>query len=270
MGSGHAYMRCSMLKLSRNVRSRPSAPSTAAGERIYAIGDVHGRLDLLHALLERIEEHAKALAPAESMHIVFLGDLIDRGSDSAAVVRFLYNAQRRTDELIVLLGNHEELMLKALSGEAGALSAWMRNGGRSTVRSFGLEPPDKGADPRAFAARLAAAIPREWLDWLKRLPLTASSGDYLFCHAGIRPGVPLKRQTRTDLLWIRDDFLEDDSDHGSIVVHGHSIANEVEIRGNRIGIDTGAYRTGVLTALYLDGREREIISTTRPDATASA
>jgi serine/threonine protein phosphatase 1 len=134
-------------------------------------------------------------------------------------------------------------------------------GGDMTVRSFGLEPYSRSDDARDYIRRLRSVVPREWVSWLKRLPLFARSGDYFFCHAGVRPGVPLRRQVRNDLLWIREDFLDDDADHGAIIVHGHSIEPEVAIRANRIGIDTGAYRTGVLTALYLDGDKRDIIST---------
>lgn len=241
-------------------RNVPDAPKTQAGERVYAIGDVHGRHDLLRVLMDKLEEHNSALPPVETMHIVFLGDLIDRGPHAADVMRFVYDMEQRFEQIIVLLGNHEEMLLRALSGEATTLRAWLRTGGHATLRSFGIEPePDE--EPAQLIARANAAIPREWIEWLRQRPLTARSGDYFFCHAGIRPGRALHRQSRDDLLWIRDQFLEDDTGHGAVIVHGHSVANDVEIRANRIGIDTGAYRTGVLTALYLDGAEREIIST---------
>ena len=259
-----------MLKPFRPVAQREVAPSTDRGERIYAIGDIHGRLDLLRDLLDKVEAHTRSLAPVETIHVVLLGDLIDRGTQSAETLRYVHSAQKQDDALIVLLGNHEELMLKAIDAAPGALRAWMRMGGRATVRSFGLEPPEEDGDARAYAARLRATIPTEWLDWLRALPLTARSGDYLFCHAGVRPGVALKRQVRSDLLWIRDDFLEDPSNHGAVIVHGHSIANAVEMRTNRIGIDTGAYKTGVLTALYLEGRDRQIIATSQPEGHSGA
>lgn len=239
-------------------------PATAQGERIYAIGDIHGRLDLLQDLLDRIEKHMAYLPPVRSVHIVVLGDMVDRGPDSAAVLRYLHNVQRTTDRLIVLQGNHEELMLRGLAGEPGMLRAWMRIGGNATLRSFGIEPPHRDDDQRAAIADILKVIPANLIEWIRTLPLTARSGDYLFCHAGIRPGVSVKRQKKADLLWIRDEFLEDPQDHGVMVVHGHSVSADVEMRGNRIGIDTGAYRTGVLTALYLEGEDRQIISTEVP------
>lgn len=265
-----------MLKLFRPARK--SAPSTETGERVYVIGDVHGRLDLLRDLLAKVEEHAGALPPNDATHVILLGDLIDRGEQSREVLGFVYAAQQRSDRLIVLLGNHEDMMLKALDRSPGALRAWMRIGGKATVRSFGLEPPAASGDSRAYADRLAKEVPQEWVEWLRQLPLNAVSGSYMFCHAGVRPGVALKKQARTDLLWIREEFLMNETDHGAVIVHGHSIADDVEFRANRIGIDTGAYRTGVLTALYLEGEERQILSTAAaatplssdPDGEASA
>lgn len=236
-------------------------PSTESGDRVYAIGDIHGRYDLLTSLMDQIGEHAGALPPSRSLHIVMLGDIIDRGPQSAAALELLYDLQKTSDRVVVLLGNHEEAMLQALEGSTESLRGWMNVGGDATVRSFGLDPYQRDDDPRDYIRKLRAAVPREWVAWLKRLPLFARSGDYFFCHAGIRPGVALRRQTRSDLLWIREDFLDDEADHGAVIVHGHSIEPEVTIRANRIGIDTGAYRTGVLTALYLEGEQRGVIST---------
>lgn len=243
---------------SKRVSERPAVQP---GDRIYVIGDVHGCHDLLVELLDKIEAHSSALPTAANVHIIQIGDIIDRGPQSAEVLRYLYDVQQRTSRVVVLQGNHEVMMLQALAGEAGMLRAWMRIGGRDTLRSFGLEPPERGADEERAIARIRRAIPGEWLDWLERLPLTAQSGDYFFCHAGIRPGVPLKRQSRNDLLWIRDQFLEDRTPHPAIIVHGHTPTREVEFCNNRIGIDTGAYESGVLTALYLEGTNREVIAT---------
>ncbi|GLJ00290.1 metallophosphoesterase [Sphingobium sp. BS19] len=259
-----------MLNFGRLLKARSGNPSTAEGERIYAIGDIHGRLDLMKDILARIERHAATLPPARSVHIVVLGDMIDRGPDSAAVLRYLHGVQQTTGRLIVLHGNHEELMLRALAGEPGMLRAWMRIGGSATIRSYGVEPPHRDDDQRAAVNDLLKVIPSNIIEWIRHLPLTARSGDYLFCHAGIRPGVALKRQKRADLVWIRDEFLEDPLDHGVMVVHGHSVSTDVEMRGNRIGIDTGAYRTGILTALYLEGEDRQIISTEAPLELGSA
>lgn len=250
--------------LDRTTLLASTGARTDRGERIYAIGDIHGRLDLLRTLLDQIERHLDSSPQSPSVHVVLLGDLIDRGADSAGVLRFLHGVQKRTDLLVVLKGNHEELMLRVLDGEPGMMRAWMRMGGAATLRSFGIEPPEADEDLLAATKALAAAVPRDVVDWLRGLPLTARSGDYLFCHAGIRPGVPIKRQARDDLLWIREEFLNDLTDHGVVVVHGHSISSEVEVRPNRIGIDTGAYRTGVLTALCLDQAEREILTVGAP------
>lgn len=250
-----------MAKINSLAGERGFTPKTDPGERIYAIGDIHGRYDLMIDLLRRIEQHMRSLPPAKGVHILFLGDLIDRGPDSREVLDYVHDLQQRSEQVIVLPGNHEDAMLRALDGDLSTLRIWLGVGGAETIRSFGLDVPSADDDLRAFLPKLAAAIPREHVRWLKKLPVTAQSGDYFFCHAGIRPGVALKRQTRTDLLWIREDFLEDATDHGAVIVHGHSISAEVQVRRNRIGIDTGAYRTGALTALYLEDDQREVIST---------
>jgi serine/threonine protein phosphatase 1 len=239
-------------------------PATAPGERIYAIGDIHGRHDLLVELLERIGDHGRSLETKAKTHLILLGDMVDRGPDSAKVLRLVRKIQAQHESMVVLRGNHEELMLGALDGRPGMLRGWMRTGGRATLRSFGLEPPPSGDDPTEFLQLANATIPQELLQWMRNLPLSARSGSYFFCHAGIRPGVPIARQKRTDLLWIREDFLTDDRDHGAIIVHGHSEAATLDEQVNRIGVDTGAYRTGVLTALYLEGEERGYISTDPP------
>ncbi len=236
-------------------------PSTDSGERIYAIGDIHGRYDLLRQLLEQIEHHSRALPPTRSLYVIFIGDLVDRGPQSAEVLAMLYDLQMKTDHVIVLLGNHEEAMLQALDGDMDALRGWLAVGGKQTLKSFGIVPLSKDEDPRAYLQRARAAVPREWLAWLRRLPLSVQSGDYYFVHAGIRPGVPLNKQTRDDMLWIREDFLNDTRDHGAVVVHGHSIARQTDILPNRICIDTGAYRTGMLSAIYLEGNKQEVLFT---------
>ncbi len=235
-------------------------PSTDSGERIYAIGDIHGRSDLLQQLLAKIGDHSRALPPARSLYVVLVGDLVDRGPDSAGVLEMLFNLQRDNAQLVVLPGNHEDAMLEAIDGDPVAMRRWLAVGGAATMRSFGIDP-DSGEDPRDLVRRLRAAVPREWVAWLRRLPMSVQSGDYYFVHAGIRPGIPLRRQVRTDMLWIREDFLDDPRDHGAVIVHGHSISPEVEFRRNRIGIDTGAYRTGVLSAVYLEGDRQEVIDT---------
>lgn len=242
-------------------RRRASAPSVTPGERVYVIGDVHGRHDLLIELLQKIRDHAGRASDVSEIHVVQVGDLVDRGPDSARVVDEMRRLQQSPNPPIVLLGNHEEMMLLAYGGDARVVWPWMRSGGDETLRSFGITPPTREDDPEDTIARMRQAIPPQVIEWLRSLPLTARSGGYLFCHAGIRPGVPIKKQSRDDLLWIRQGFLDDQTDHGVVVVHGHSITPAVDWAGNRIGIDTGAYETGVLTALVLEGTERDIIAT---------
>lgn len=214
-------------------------------------------------VLDQIEAHSASLPPAKVEHIILLGDLVDRGPDSEKVLRFAQQ-QRDDDYLLTLLGNHDDMLVRAWSGEPRALHPWLRTGGAETVRSFGLTPPAPDADrDGAFVDDLQRAIPRDWIEWLRACPLTVRSGDYFFCHAGIRPGVPLARQSRSDLLWIRDGFIGDTQDHGAVIVHGHTISRDVELLPNRIGMDTGAYDSGVLSAIYLEGTERRLFQTRR-------
>jgi len=254
-----------------NAQTEPlpdNLPATATGERIYTIGDIHGRFDLLQELLEQISRYDTTLKKAKSTSLVILGDMIDRGPDSARTLDYLYHLARRR-KVTVLLGNHEDVLLRAIGGETGVMSAWMRFGGRETLQSYGVTPPEKDEGHLNAARQLAEAIPPHILAWLRSLPVSARSGDYFFCHAGIKPGLAPNRQQREDLLWIRREFLESNRDYGVVVVHGHSIAPDVEVRHNRIGIDTGAYRTGNLTALYLEGTECGVLSTgetARPSA----
>lgn len=235
-------------------------PATAAGDRIYAIGDIHGRLDLLRNLLDQIGRFDAQLGKSESTNLVILGDMIDRGPDSARVLEQIWKLSRDR-RVTVLMGNHEEAMLRALDGEPGVMTAWMRFGGDATMRSYGVTPPEKDEEQLLAARELAEAVPSHIITWLRSLALSARSGDYFFCHAGIRPGREIARQSRDDLLWIRREFLDSDESYGVVVVHGHSISPDVELRHNRIGIDTGAYRTNNLTALYLEGTQCGFLST---------
>lgn len=252
-------MTCAPLAGAQNGKET-SLPRTDPGERIYAIGDVHGRYDLLKLLLDAVGDHSSAQGTPENLHIVFLGDLVDRGPDSARVVDLVAGLESDTDQVIALMGNHEEAMLKALDGDIMVLQKWLEVGGAETIRSYGLDLPEPSTDLRRYARQLRRHMPRRHTRWLRTMPLTARSGDYFFCHAGVRPGVPLHRQAREDLLWIRSDFLDADDDFGAVIVHGHTISRAVVDRPNRIGIDTGAYTTGLLTALYLEDDRREVIS----------
>jgi serine/threonine protein phosphatase 1 len=196
-------------------------------------------------------------------YLVYLGDYVDRGWQSRDVVEHL--ARPRWDALrrVHLLGNHDAWLRDFLRGaEVGG--AWLRYGGDATLASYGVRlAPGIDDDARLEATRpmLAAAIPAEHVRFLDHLELAFSFGDYFFCHAGIRPTLPLAAQVEEDLIWIRDVFLDWRGDAGKIVVHGHTIDDRPVVRRNRIGIDTGAYATGNLTCLVLEGRQRRFIST---------
>jgi serine/threonine protein phosphatase 1 len=225
------------------------------------VGDVHGRLDLLDLLLVRIEEDLTS-RPSANVFIVFLGDLIDRGPDSAGVVERLRTYRPAGLKLIFLSGNHEEVLLRMMAGEKGILPSWLKFGGAECASSYGIDPAElRKLNEQAALAMVRAKIPQAHRDFLSSFADTFRFGDYLFVHAGIRPGVALENQEHSDLRWIRAPFLTDDKEHEFVVVHGHTIVPEVEERRNRIGIDTGAYRSGVLTALVIEEKRRWLIST---------
>lgn len=241
-------------------------PLGAKGYRAYAVGDVHGRLDLLEHLLAKIHAELQR-RPSDKTLLVFVGDLIDRGPASAQVIERLRTYRRSGVETAFLLGNHEEVLLRILGGDAPLITKWRWFGGSECLQSYGVGPDRLShlTDEEALAV-VSAAIPREHVEFLETFVDSCRFGDYLFVHAGIRPGVDLEQQSQTDLRWIRAPFLSDDRDHGFVVVHGHTIAAEAELLPNRIGIDTGAYRTGVLTAVAIEGSERWLIDT-RPSGT---
>ena len=243
----------------------PAAPRAAvpAGERVYAVGDVHGRLDLLEELAHAIEEDDLASADAETS-IVLLGDLIDRGPEGAGVVSFAREwMARRT--VRILAGNHEEMFLRSFD-EVETLRHFLRHGGRATVLSYGIsERAYNTASLAELAVLLEDAVPPADRAFIRGFEDRVSIGDYLFVHAGIAPGVPLEGQKPSDLRWIREPFLRHKGDHGHVVVHGHTIEEEIVERPNRIGIDTGAFRTGRLTALVLEGDRRRFIQTVERD-----
>lgn len=243
-------------------RRNPRRPETEPGQRVYAIGDVHGRLDLLRTLIRTLEADAAGLA-RDATRMVFLGDLIDRGPNSRQVlelVRFLQCRDPRRVE--VLLGNHEEMLLAAVAGEPAAQRLWLRTGGDATLRSYRLDPDEFVAFPPLKRARLLRqAVGQRMVDWLEARPVAWQSGSYYFCHAGVRPGVSLDKQRREDLLWIRGQFLESTRTHGAVIVHGHSETEVAQAMPNRINVDTGAWRTGQLTAVGLHGPCRWFVST---------
>jgi serine/threonine protein phosphatase 1 len=196
---------------------------------------------------------------------VFLGDVVDRGPMSAQVVERLrtYSHPRATTHFI--MGNHEEVMLKVIAGDKDLLSSWLRFGGRETLASYGVDSKGlKKLESDELSERLRTAIPESHRTFLSGFSDSISFGDYVFVHAGIRPGVDLAEQTQSDLRWIREPFLSDETKHGFIVVHGHTITNSVDVADNRIGVDTGAYSTGVLTALAIERSRRWLIQTNGP------
>ena len=244
------------------ARTEPVPPPFAlpAGERVYAIGDIHGRRDCLDRLLLAIDNDEKSRAAAQTT-IVFLGDLVDRGLDSRGVVeRVMQVAKAR--RCILLMGNHEEILIRAWEGDRQAAGLLHRVGGRETLLSYGVAMAAYDAcDLGDLAALTGDHVPVEHIAFLRGFLDHWQRGNYLFVHAGIRPGVPLDEQRASDLRWIRRDFLDDDRDHGFMVVHGHSITEAVDERPNRIGIDTGAFASGKLTALGIEGTDRWVIST---------
>ena len=246
-----------MLKL--GSFARPSPPSAPKGHRAYVFGDVHGRLDLLDEMLGRIEADDRSRGPARTS-VVFLGDLIDRGPESAGVLHRL--ARYRPDFAAphFIMGNHEEVLLRILDGDSRPLANWLVFGGSECARSYGLDPDGLRRAPADEAVeQLRRAIPEMHARFLRSFVDSVTFGDYLLVHAGIRPGIALDAQSRRDLRWIRGPFLDAREDLGFTVVHGHTISEQVEVRPNRIGIDTGAYATGVLTALVLEGTSRSFL-----------
>ncbi|MFZ0494594.1 MAG: metallophosphoesterase family protein [Methylocella sp.] len=240
---------------SRRINASPQLPE---GLRIYAVGDVHGRADLLAQLFSRVDEDLKEHPIAETIHI-FLGDYIDRGQNSAAVLDLLIE-RARTHRMSCLKGNHE-LFLSEFLENPGVLKHWAQYGALPTLASYGLTPTTN-ADPKEQAelsAGLANAIPKSHSQFLAGLKLRFTCGDFFFVHAGVRPGTRLSRQREEDLLWIRDEFLLHEEPFEKIIVHGHTPVWEPDVRNNRINIDTGAYLTGRLTCLRLERDRIEFV-----------
>jgi serine/threonine protein phosphatase 1 len=254
------------LRLFRSFRRRDEAgPASAGGRSLYAIGDVHGRLDLLDPLIDQIRQDALVEDGRAKPVLIFVGDYVDRGASSKGVIDRVIALEREgAFELRALKGNHEEALLAFLD-DANFGPTWCENGGAQTLSSYGVTPPKLriAADEWGKARdAFAQALPPEHLDLLVRLELTAVYGDYVFVHAGLRPGVPLNAQRERDLLWIRNDFLNAPGPFDKIVVHGHTPAEEAFMGAHRIGIDTGAYATGVLTAVRLRDGDRRFIQST--------
>lgn len=251
------------MSLIRKLLLPDRAPAVPPGVRVYAIGDIHGRHDLLRSMLARIDEDVVERKIRRAV-LVFLGDYIDRGPQSSQVIdRLISLRDNPAFESYFLMGNHEEVLLRVLKADLDLFRRWVKFGGRECLQSYGLDAETmidmEGAE---VAVRLKAAIPRRHREFLAALDDSVRVGDYLFVHAGLRPGRALEAQSQEDMRWIRSPFLEDEeSDHGYMIVHGHSISEGVDWRRNRIGIDTGAYQTGLLTALVLEGIKQVILDT---------
>ena len=238
-------------------------PEGARQYRAYVVGDIHGRLDLLDELLGKIHDDLDR-NPIKKAVIVFVGDLIDRGPDSAGVIERLRNYARPGVKPIFLLGNHEEVLLRILEGDPSHIAQWLTFGGAQCLASYGADPLTiRGMSDNAALSAIRSAIPVSHAHFLHGFGDSFRFGDYVIVHAGVRPGVALDQQLQSDLRWIRQPFLEDDRDHGFVVVHGHTITDGVDERPNRIGIDTGAYASGVLTALVIEGPDRWYLDTNR-------
>ncbi len=250
----------SFLKRTSVTTREPNRAYVSEGTRVYVVGDIHGCLALLDTLLNRIaDDHARA--PAASASIIFLGDYIDRGPDSRGVLERL--ARREVPlPYVALRGNHEEMLISFLS-DAAYMSSWRHFGGLETLHSFGFDIQSMLARESFEEARVAliGALPQHVLDFLAHTRTHHELDHVYFCHAGVRPGIPLAQQASQDLMWIREEFLASSANHGKMIVHGHTPVETPDIRPNRINVDTGAYLTGTLTALVMESTGIRFIST---------
>lgn len=250
-----------MLERSGDGRLTAAIPP---GERVYAVGDIHGRLDLFEALVRAIEADDAVAGPAQTT-VILLGDLVDRGPDSAGVIALARSWQAKR-KVRILGGNHEEMFLRSFS-DIETFKHFLRHGGRETVLSFGVEREQfLPASLEEAQELMAAAVPAEDVAFLEGFEDMIAIGDYLFVHAGINPRVPIAEQRKKDLRWIREPFLSHPDSHGAVVVHGHTITETPEDCGNRIGIDTGAFMSGRLTALVLEGTSRRYLEAVETEA----
>lgn len=241
----------------------PVTPRVPDGEVVWAVGDIHGCLDLLKPLVEAILADAASI-DAKRKVVIFLGDYIDRGPDSRGVLRYLMNLPKDAGvEWRFLKGNHEEAMLKFLDDPSFGPN-WCEYGGDAALASYGLKPPEMKHRAEAWArvaADLDHRVTAEEREFLETLEYSLSIGDYFFAHAGARPGIALDRQSERDLMWIRGSFLDDGTTFEKIVVHGHTPKTEIHVDNRRIGIDTKAYASGMLTAARLEGSARRFLHT---------
>lgn len=242
-------------------RASAALPRVPDGQRVYAIGDIHGRDDLFTRLLAKIEADNAARGKAFTT-LILLGDLVDRGPNSASVIERAIGLGAPFDKVSLLIGNHEECFLAALTGDPRRVRYFIRIGGDATIRSYWRD--DLAYAAASFddvAKQLPTLVPQEHIEFLGRGEDMIRIGDYVFVHAGVRPGVSLERQALSDLRWIREEFIEGWHDHGVTIVYGHTISDEVDEANGRIGIDTGAYLTGRLTCIGIEGSDRWFLDT---------
>ncbi|GAA4051376.1 metallophosphoesterase family protein [Parerythrobacter jejuensis] len=251
------------IKKLMGTKNRAPAASVPDGKRFYAIGDIHGRNDLFEALIAAIDKEIDKHSHIDA-EIILLGDLVDRGPDSSGVIKNAHKWRKRRP-VRILAGNHEEMFLQSFD-DVKVLRHFLRHGGRETILSYDISKKQYNeASLEELQALITAKVPEKDRKFLSNFEEMIIAGDYVFVHAGIAPGVELEDQSRDDLLWIRDKFLSHDQPHPRVVVHGHTIFEEVEERPNRIGVDTGAFRFGRLTALVLEGNERRMIQAVEED-----
>lgn len=249
-----------------------ATPARVEGELVYAVGDIHGCYSLLKDILARVAADAGERARGRRPIVVFLGDYVDRGPHSAKVMEALVWLQRRTDlELHFLKGNHEQALLEFIDApERGG--PWLSFGGAETLIAYGVEPPAAEAPAQAYVSardELLERMPASHLKLLQGLESLLVIGDYAFVHAGVRPGVPLEAQEENDLLWIRRGFVDQPGPFAKVIVHGHTwLGEQPQLSEHRLGLDTGAYATGVLTAVRLEDGEVGILQAKRADVWA--
>ena len=243
----------------------PDWPRLRPGHRIYAIGDVHGRFDLLEDLIRRIRADVGCF-PVSQAEIIFLGDYISRGPASASVLEFLSGPVRDLPMAVTLLkGNHEDCLLRFLAGDLSIGRKWLHYGGRTVPPSYGLKTA-VGAEPCddeliELIRQLTAVIPTSHRALLESLHVWAERDDYLFVHAGLRPGKPFAAQAAEDLMWIRSEFLQYEGPFEGFVVHGHTPVVLPDLRRNRLNVDTKAFESSVLTSAVLEGQKRRFLAT---------
>lgn len=272
------------------MSTQPAAGMVPRDTVVYAVGDVHGCADRLRELFAHVRRDSLA-RKADRRVLVLLGDYVNRGHDCRGVLDLILDPPLTGFEVVPLKGNNEDLLLRFLGGERAASAHWFDYGGRDTMVHYGcaIPPlpqrneadldamrrmsdslPDYGVREtedgnwdmlQAWRTEFEAALPAAHMDFFRSLRIAHREGDYYFVHAGVLPGVALENQTDRDRMWIRDRFLRSEVDYGAIVVHGHNVTAQPEIRHNRIGIDTGAYRTGMLTCLVLDGAKQGFLRT---------